>query len=212
MDKPAEIRWIQLGVVGGICASVLYPMLIFAPLPLTVAASLAAFLGPAIGISSLGLFKLIRVYGYSVAAALGTIHNVVAGGMLTAMLLVQLAIRMRPVPFSQDLVGVWAGLDVAWDVYIGLGTLFFAFSMLRHPRFRWPFAVSGILIGLLLLVLNLLTFPDPPSQAGSVDVGPFLGAWYLIVTVQMWRSLPWALERLGTISDGRRSGSVDLNT
>ena len=32
------------------------------------------------------------------------------------------------------MTAIWLGLDVAWDAYIGLGTLFLALAMLRHPR------------------------------------------------------------------------------
>ena len=198
MTDQSEIRWIQVGVAGGLCASVLYPTLLFAPLPLAATAAAAAFLGPAIGIGSLGLRKLISLQGSSVAATLGAISNVVAGALFTAMALVQLAVRhsVQDATLRSPIVGIWLGLDVAWDVYIGLGTIFFAWSMLRHPRFRWPFAAPGFVLGFLVLVLNLYTFPTPPAEAGSVDVGPFVGLWYLAATVQAWRSIGWARERL----------------
>jgi hypothetical protein len=93
---------------------------------------------------------------------------------------------------SSPLQGVWLGLDVAWDTYIGLGTVLFAFSMLRHPRFGRVFAATGVAIGFALLLFNLYTFPTPPANAGLVDLGPLIGLWYFAVTVQMWRSLSWA--------------------
>jgi hypothetical protein len=175
----AEIRWIKTGVVAGLCASLFYPVLLFAPLPLVATAAFGALLGPAIGIGSLGLRQLIRLHGESVAATLGAIHNTLSDS-----------------PGSGELVGIWLGLDVAWDTYIGLGTIFFAWAMLGHPRFRWPFAVPGFALGLLVIVLNLHTFPSPPAEAGSVDVGPFVGLWYLAATVQAWRSLGWAREKI----------------
>ena len=198
MATPNEIRWIQFGIVGGLGASVFYPVLLFAPLPLAATATVAAFLGPAIGIGSLGLRQLIVLEGRSASATLGAYSNVAAGALFTAMVLVQLAVRhtVSEVAAPPHLVGVWLGLDVAWDVYIGLGTLFFAWAMLGHPRFRWPFALPGFVLGFLVIVLNLLTFPTPPAEAGSIDVGPFVGLWYLAATLQSWRSLGWARERL----------------
>lgn len=197
-DAELDIRWIKAGIVAGFAASVIYPLLLFAPLPLATIAALAAFFGPAIGIGSLGLRALLQVPGRSVAATLGAIHNVLAGTLFCAMALVQLAVKQH-VPETSEvnrLVGIWLGLDVAWDIYIGLGTIFFAWAMLGHPRFRWPFAVPGLVVGLLVLVLNLLPFPTPPAEAGSVDVGPFVGLWYLAATVQAWRSLAWARQQL----------------
>jgi hypothetical protein len=165
---------------------------------LAATATAAAFLGPAIGIGSLGLRQLIRLHAPSVTATLGAVTNVVAGTLFTAMALVQLAVRYAVPDLTppQHLVGVWLGLDVAWDVYIGLGTICFAWSMLSHPRFRWPFALPGFVLGFLALVLNLHAFPTPPAEAGSVDVGPFVGLWYLATSVQAWRSIGWAREQL----------------
>ena len=37
------------------------------------------------------------------------------------------------------------GLDVTWDIYIFLGTLFFAISMYDHPRLGTIFSISGYL-------------------------------------------------------------------
>lgn len=201
MVEHVEIRWIRVGVLGGLCASILYPVLLFAPLPLPLTALVASFLGPAIGVGSLGLYRLIRLDAPSVTAALGAVHNIVAGGLFTAMALVQLAVRARASEGAGDLVGVWLGLDVAWDVYIGLGTLAFGWAMRRHPRFGWLFSAPALLLGLLVVVLNLLPFPTPPADAGSFDIGPFVGLWYLAATIQAWRSLSWARERCGPASN-----------
>lgn len=188
-----RIRMIQAGIIGGLAAGVLYPVLLFVPV-LSIAIAAAAFLGPAIGIGSIGLRQLIVLRQRSVMATLGAVTNVVAGALLTAMLFVQLAARnlVTDSPMDPHLVGVWLGLDVAWDVYIGLGTLLFAGAMVRHARFGWLFAAPGLALGALVIVLNLATFPTPPAEAGSFDIGPFVGLWYVAATVQVWRSLGWA--------------------
>ena len=198
MSTSAEIRWIQTGIVGGILASILYPALLVLPGPAVAVTIAAAFLGPAIGIGSFGLRQLIKLHAASVTASLGAMANFMAGGLFTAMALVQLAVKQSAfdATLQRPLEAVWLGLDVAWDVYIGLGTVFFAWSMLSHPRFRWPFALVGFVIGFLLLFTNLYTFPMPPAAAGWIDIGPFVGFWYLAATVQAWRSIGWARERL----------------
>jgi hypothetical protein len=190
-----EMRWIRLGIAAGLGASVAYPLLLVVPSPL-VTVVLGALLGPLIGAASLGLCELLRLHERSVAAVLGAISNIVAGALFCAMALVQLAVRQGTDP-ATGLVGVWLGLDVAWDVYIGLGTIAFAVAMLRHPRFGWWFAGSGLALGLLELVLNLGTFPTPPAEAELLDIGPFVGLWYLAATLRAWGSLGWARERLG---------------
>ena len=77
---------------------------------------------------------------------------------------------------------------MAWDVYLALGTAFFASAMVRDPRLGAVIGAAGILVALALTVLNLATFPTPPAGAGAVDLGPFVGLWYFIVVILMWRA------------------------
>ncbi len=195
MAKPHSIlTWIKLGIATGLVASLFYPLLIFAPLPYIAVVFLASFLGPAIGLASLGLKRLLEIQQQSVWASVGAITNFIAGALFTTMLLVQLAFKSQP---SQDMPAmIWLGLDVAWDIYIGLGTIFFALAMISHSRFGKLFAIPGLVLGVLVMALNLATFPTPPAEAGSFDIGPLVGIWYLVVTIQSWRSLAWAKGRL----------------
>ena len=65
-----------------------------------------------------------------------------------------------------------------------LGTVLLAWNMWHHPRFGRILAVSGIVIAVALVIANLIVFPEPPGNAGSIDLGPVIGLWYLIVTVR----------------------------
>jgi len=115
------------------------------------------------------------------------------------MILVQLAIGHQIESLGEEaqnltvlrtaLVGVQLGMDVAWDIFISLGTLLFGVSMIGDARFGWILGIAGILIAVTLLTLNLWTFPTPPSAKNLVDLGPLLGLWYLVVTVMMIRWL-----------------------
>jgi hypothetical protein len=87
---------------------------------------------------------------------------------------------------------VQLGLDVSWDVFIAIGTLLFAVNMLNHPRFGKILGSIGALLAILLLGFNLYSFPIPPANVNLIDFGPFVGLWYLVVSVQMLRSLTWA--------------------
>lgn len=200
MDRDLQIQWIIAGIIGGFLAAVLYPALLILPGPPALVTSFASFLGLSIGVGSFGLMKFINLKQGSVQAAIGAISNFTAGALFCAMALVQLAVKQTAsdagVMVGVQLEAVWLGLDVAWDVYIGVGTIFFGWAMLKHPRFRWVLGAPGILLGGLLLILNLLPFPTPPSSAGLIDLGPLVGLWYLAATIQTWRSLPWAKEQL----------------
>ena len=187
----------RLGIIGGLFTCIAYPLLLFTPLPKHVVFILAALIGPALGVASFGLQQVLDLESAHVWSRLGAGLNALAGALLSAMLLVQLAVGeyaagAKP---SREVVSVWLGLDVAWDAYVGLGTICFSVAMLRHPRFGRAFAFAGLAIALVLLALNLYSFPTPPAAAGLVDVGPAVGLWYLAVTLQMWRSLGWVREQ-----------------
>jgi hypothetical protein len=189
-----SLAWIRTGIAAGMASCLAYPSLVFLHLPRAALVLVAAALGPLLGVATYGLGRLLQISRPSVSAQLAVAFNFAGGALVTAMLLIQLAVKTRASgnPLSPELVGIWLGLDVAWDVYIGIGTGLLALSMLRHPRFGVLFGSAGITIAVLLIVLNIYTFPTPPGDAGLIDIGPVVGLWYLAVTIQAWRSLGWA--------------------
>jgi len=208
---PAELRrfdpdaTVRVGVAAGFATCVVYAVLVAAPLPDSPAVFLAASMGPLLGAASWGLREFLSIHRRSLSSDLAAASNAIAGAIVTAMFLVQIAVKDATGDSpGADLKAVWLGLDVAWDVYIGLGTLLFAISALTHPRLGRAFAVSGVLIAVSLLGLNLASFPTPPADDGLVDVGPLVGVWYLAVVIAMFRSLGWARAQVaaGTAAGG----------
>jgi len=197
----AHLRTVRIGIVAGFVACLAYPLAAFAPLPKLVTVTLVVCFGPALGVASYGLRSLLDLATPSPWSAFGLLLNALAGALFSAMGLVQLAVRCSAGgdKVSASFIAIWLGLDVAWDAYIGFGTICFALAMLRHPRFGKVFTFSGMAVGVGLPALHLYTFPTPPQNAGLVDLGPALGLWYLVVTIQMWRSLGWA-QSLGQLS------------
>jgi hypothetical protein len=189
------VRTVLVGAVAGLATCVVYPVLIASSPPRFLAVVLAAGMGPLLGIASWGLREFLNLHKPRLSADLGAFSNGLAGALLTVMFLVQIASRAqtsgKPSP---EAVAVWLGLDVAWDVYVGLGTLCFAVNAFHHPRLGRVVGVLGCTIAVALLALNLYSFPTPPANAGLVDLGPLVGFWYLIVTVGILRSIRWARE------------------
>lgn len=101
------------------------------------------------------------------------------------MLMVQLSITAVVPQPDAGLKAIWWGLDIAWDLYIGTGTILFALCMSGRRGLGAWLAVPGLLIGGLLLIFNVATFPYLPANAGLVDVGPLVGLWYLVVYVRL---------------------------
>jgi hypothetical protein len=189
---------LRFAVVAGFIACLAYPLTAFVPLPMRMTAAVAACFGPALAVACFGLKGLLDLEKPTPSSALGMLLNALGGALFVAMVLVQIALghlvtdRKVLLPLN----GIWLGLDKAFDVYIGLGTIFFALAMWRHPRFGRVFAVTGLVIGAGFIFLNFYAFPSNPANVGFFDPGPVIGLWYLAVTIQMSRSMRWAKDRL----------------
>jgi len=189
--------WRRVGIAAGLVACLSYPIMVFVPLPRLATLLLASGFGPALAIASLGLAGVLGADGRRTTVQVAALCNALAGALVTAMLIVQLAVRWSTAPaadaalaqtIKRHLWDVQNGLDVAFDIFIGLGTLFFALRMIRDRRFGKLVGVLGAFIGAVMLIgFNLYGFPELPRNAGLVDPGPITGLWYLVVTVLMMR-------------------------
>ena len=104
--------------------------------------------------------QILQVRRYTRTMKLALIFNSLAGALVTSMIIVQLAINYSTAevpdePLSTLLKNrIWEvvlGLDVSFDVFIGLGTLFFAINLIRDLRF-------GKIIGGLVSLCQLFLF------------------------------------------------------
>ena len=211
-ESQVELNWIKIGIFAGFLTSFFYPLLIFAEMPQLPTVFFAAFVGPLLSIASFGLYKFMKLHRKTVTLQIAMVSNIIAGTIFNLMLIVQLARRIVMQTYLNDASNaasietlqwisrgvhtVQAGLDVSWDIYIVIGTFFFALNMLSHPKFGRIFGSVGILLSLLLLGFNLYTFPTAPMDAGLIDFGPFTGLWYLAVTIQILRSMKWVRENI----------------
>ncbi len=203
-DHSIDITWIKIGIIAGFLTTIIYPLLIFAPMPKLLSVILIFAVGPLLSISSVGLYKFVQLHRKTVSLQIAVVSNIVAGTLFCVMLVVQMALRLPMLDHIErtgdesvrEIVKwIWnvdLGLDLSWDLYIALGTFFFALNMLRHPKLGKVVGGIGILVTVAMLGFNICTFPDPPAEAGLLDLGPFVGLWYLVVTILVLRSFKWA--------------------
>ena len=201
-DNNMILNWINIGIISGFLVSVIYPSLQFIS-NLILAVILAASMGALLSLASVGLYYFIKINKKTIASKIALFSNIIAGALLTQMFLVQLAIKSsKPKLVEESSKWIWNslnhihyGLDVAWDVYIFLGTILFAISVYQHPKLGKIFSIAGILISLLMIISNVISFPIPPSEV-FIDFGPFIGLWYLAITIQITFSRKWIHQQI----------------
>jgi len=82
---------------------------------------------------------------------------------------------------TDGLNSIHFGIDIAWDVLISIATILFGFSLTKKTLYWKILGIAGSIFGLLLLSFNLYHFPNPPESVQSIDWGPFVALWYIIL-------------------------------
>jgi hypothetical protein len=198
-DSPnaGNLPTIRAGIVAGFFACLAYALIAIGRLPVQAVAVLVAGFGPAFCIAVFGLRTFLDLDGPLTSSSLGMFMNMLAGGIFSMMGMIQLAFAVAQpnAPVPMETRAIWLGFDVAWDAFLCCGTGCFALAMWWHPRFGPTFAFAGLALAAGLMTLHLITFPWPPQNRGFFDLGPAIGLWYLVVCIQMLRSLSWARQR-----------------
>jgi hypothetical protein len=203
MELSLQKNWIKTGLICGFLTMIIYPSIIFISFPLQVTLVLACSFGILLMIASIGLYNFISLAKKTVSLQIGTLFNIIGSSVVTMMFTIQLALFQTKLSSSIEITKemknyifqfpntIQLGLDVVWDIFLGIGTILLAFNMFTHPRFGKVFSISGMVIALALLILNISAFPVPPGEAGSIDLGPLVALWYLAVTIRIAMSMKW---------------------
>ncbi len=189
--------WALCAGLSGICGVVAYGLVVAVPLPSAVTVLLASAFALGFALASISLHLGVTLAASPRLSLLAAVANTAAAVELLAMCLIQVAVKaVEPHP-GHTMAAIWLGLDVAWDVFGGAGTVLFGFALWRHARVGRILAAAGILVGVLLLALNIGTFPMPPADAGWFDIGPFVALWYVVLMARvLWLAWPRAARPL----------------
>ncbi len=179
----------------GIAATAVFLTKTFAPLPFKAHVFLCMAFGPMVAAGAPGMARYLKRGAESLLIDTAGRFAVIAGSFHLAMTCVQTTtlILMRERIAAADeiarpalrqiLDGVFTvqlGLCFCWDLFIALATLMFSIAMIRRGGRLAALGGMGVLLGTLFLGMKLWTYPIPPAEAGLFDLGPGLGAWYLL--------------------------------
>jgi len=77
------------------------------------------------------------------------------------------------------------GLDVSWDLFIGVSLFFLSLVLKTNKSFGIVWSIPSILLGVTLIVLNVITFPWPPNTQGLIDIGPAIGLFIIALSTRL---------------------------
>lgn len=203
-EDKLTLSWVLIGGLAGVAGVIAYALSVSGVLGVMPTYYFGMAFGPLISIAFIGFYYFFRAYKLSPALQMTTLFGIIAGTIVNLMIVVQGAQRIAvPLAARESIGAAWEaanmvqlGLDVSWDIYLSLATILLASVMWGHPRFHKVIALITGLLGAGLLIFNLWTFPIPPGEAGLVDIGPVVGAWYLVITLLVLGSRRWLAEQL----------------
>jgi hypothetical protein len=201
------------GGLAGILSSVFYSLLFTVPVEYAgfpvVASQLQIVIyfwaGPLMAVfgilNSYAIYRILATERQGSMNRLAYLFSIIAFSFVTIMIMIQEAVRItisqrylgaidsikqelyHTIYLSLD--GVDLGIDLAWDLFLGLAIILTGIVMLGHSRFKAWFGIPSIFCGVLLLTLNAITAPIPPDAKGLFDAGPLVGLYALILSVYM---------------------------
>jgi hypothetical protein len=145
---------------------------------------------------SYGMYTFIAAERDSAANRLALLFAVLAFSTVLSMVIVQLAVNAAfgdiaegleegtSTALARGLKMVDLGLDIAWDILIGVSMIFSAIALKGRTGFGLWWAAPVFVLGVLMLVLNAATFPWPPGESGLFDIGPFVGTYMLVIAIR----------------------------
>ncbi|MBL7888299.1 MAG: hypothetical protein JNL24_02040 [Bacteroidia bacterium] len=82
------------------------------------------------------------------------------------------------------------GFDLVFDVFYGLGIMIISNVLLTENK-RSLVGWIGVISSTLLLGINILTFPEPPTTKGFIDMGPITLLWWILLIIKIKSNNLW---------------------
>ena len=196
--------WIRSGSICGLLSMLVYFVAAFVPMPPLPSYAAAFAIGPLLAIGCAGLFYFLTSVDHSPRLMIAATSGVAASLFLLMMLTVQQSSFAIMDKYSQEpggaeikaaqkyitdgLNSIHFGMDIAWDVLISIATILFGYSLTRKTIYWKILGITGFVLGLLLLSFNLYHFPNPPESVQSIDWGPFVAFWFIV----LFSSVVWS--------------------
>ena len=185
-----------VGGIAGVVSVTCYILAIALPWPEGRASTLATLVlastWPVLSIVyAYALYDYVAMERQGTANRLGFVFAAAAFTTLLAMIVVQLAVGagLDEIVAGLDVAAadtlrrglrlIDHGLDVAWDILIGVALVLSGIAMSRRAGLGIAWGAASAVLGVALVALNVASFPWPPADSGLVDIGPLIGLFVM---------------------------------
>ncbi len=220
MEKDIALskQWVQFGSLSGILSTTLFLLLILIDVPIYLEFLFAGLFGITYALIGFGVHNVIKWEKDTVASRLGALFVFVAGILFNLMLMMQLTFKGQLEMYQSEILALteadlfdqWIrllntfqlGIQFSIDLLTALAMLLFSIMMYKNRFFGIPWALSGAIIAVSLIIVKCISFPLTPGELGIPFVlGPLISLWFLAVCIQSLR----VCKRIGTTA-------IEVNT
>ena len=190
-------------IIGGLCGiigTLNYIIVITLPFSPSITFSFAMSWPILTIIFAFSVYKYFAMYKQTISNQLAFLFTCIAFILVGIMLSIQLVVQTgleesiinasgvekdTLILISKSLRWVDLGVDLAWDMFLGVALILLSFVIKRHPKFGLWWSIPLAILALAVVILNLFTFPNPPETMGVIDVGPIIGTFIIIFATRI---------------------------
>jgi hypothetical protein len=190
----------KIGAISGILSIIFYLSAAVLPFVPDYLGRLLAFTFPLLWIIAfMGLYSFLKKESHTPSLEIAYLFGIIGSAIACSFIVVQQAnfiwhdaameaakTEEAKLLLKASFKGanrVQLGLDVAFDIFGTISWFLFGLNIAKNPGFNKIFGWIGCFLSAGLLILNMITFPNPPAEAGLIDIGPFLSLWVLVVFI-----------------------------
>ncbi len=196
-------QWVKFGASCGIIANLLFPVLIFVPLPDYLMLFFTAMFGITYALLGFGIHHFLKESKPTIYTQVAAIFILISGFLFNVMLMIQLTFKgyiesfeEQASPSDLELLNwisktvnpIHLGLQFSNDFFTACAMVLLSLVMFRHPHFGKIWSAMGYTIATALIIIKCYSFPFTPGEVGiPYLLGPFISLWFFAICIQCLR-------------------------
>lgn len=200
MENKQVSKELLLGSILAIIGTVCYILAISVPVSPSIGFILVSIWPISAIVASFAFYKYVSLTKQSFSNQLSFLFAVIAFVLVYIMAAIQIGLKSGLGDTISNSTGrekevltlilnssqwIHLGIDVAWDIFLGCYLILLSIVVKNHPEFKIWWAIPMFILGLLVIVINMYTFPYTPKSAGLIDIGPFIGLFMVIWAIRI---------------------------